>query len=724
MNGDDRTDEFPEGVIDVTEQMQRRRIGQVGLLSVLAIATVTAFIFHGTAAGPQQAFADESVPLISRDILFGNPERAAARISPDGNHLSWLAPKDGVLNVWVAPVDDLDAAKPVTDDRKRGIRTYFWAFTSKHILYLQDVGGDEDYHVYVVDLDTGKTKDLTPIEGVRAQIENVSHKFPEEIVVGLNDRNPQVHDIYRININTGERTLVEKNTKGFVGYMVDDDYRVRFASRFRLDGANELLEPDGQGGWKSFLLIPMEDTLTTNPAGFDKSGDVLYMIDSRNRNTGALTAIDLETGEQTVIAADERADVGGAMAHPIEKTIEAVAFNYLRREWQVLDESIRGDIEYLESVADGEFNVTSRTLDDKKWVVAFTLDNGPVAYYLYDRDSGEAKFLFTNRKELEGLPLAKMLPVVIEARDGLKLVSYLTLPVGSDTDEDGRPDEPLPMVLLVHGGPWARDSWGFNPLHQLMANRGYAVLSVNFRGSTGFGKDFANAGNKEWGAKMHEDLLDAVDWAVAEGIAEKDKVAISGGSYGGYATLVGVTMTPDVFACGVDIVGPSNIATLLSTIPPYWAPAIQMFKDRVGDHTTPEGEKFLASRSPLTYVDQIKRPLLIGQGANDPRVKQSESDQIVTAMQEKDIPVTYVLFPDEGHGFARPENRLAFFAVAEAFLAEHLGGRYEPIGEDFENSTITVPEGASQVPGLAMALREHKAQSQASDLSLPDPDKK
>ena len=688
---------------------------------LLALASSQLLDCPNSAWAAEPAPAGNAVPLIPRDVFFGNPDRAAARLSPDGKHISWLAPKDGVLNVWVAPRGDLEKARVVTDDRKRGIRTYFWAFTSKHILYLQDVGGDEDFHVYAVDLQTDTTTDLTPLKGVRARIESVSHKFPEEVLIGLNDRKPQLHDIYRVNILTGKRTLVEQNKQGFVGYLADDDYRVRFAMQFTPDGGNLLLEPDGQGGWKPFLKVPMEDTLTTNPAGFDKTGQVLYMIDSRNRNTGALTAIDLKTGKETVIAADDRADVSGAMAHPIEKTIEAVAFNYLRREWKVLDDTVRRDLDYLRTVADGEFDVTSRTLDDRHWIVAYQMDNGPVRYYLYDRDAGRADFLFTNRKALENLPLAKMHPVLIKARDGLELVSYLTLPVDADADADGRPERPLPMVLLVHGGPWARDTWGFNPLHQLLANRGYAVLSVNYRGSTGFGKAFVNAGNREWGRKMHDDLLDAVDWAVEQGIADPKRVAIMGGSYGGYATLVGLTMTPEVFACGVDIVGPSNIVTLLNTIPPYWAPAIQLFKDRVGDHTTEEGRKFLASRSPLTYVDQIKRPLLIGQGANDPRVKQSESDQIVKAMQQKGIPVTYVLYPDEGHGFARPENRLSFYAVAEAFLAQHLGGRYEPIGNALNGSSITVPQGADQVPGLAKTLKQHQTQASRSALPLPAP---
>jgi len=366
---------------------------------------------------------------------------------------------------------------------------------------------------------------------------------------------------------------------------------------------------------------------------------------------------------------------------------------------------VADDLAYLGTVADGDISIASQSLDNQRWIVAFLLDDGPVKYYRYDRgDKPQATFLFNNRDDLEGLPLVKMQPEVIKARDGLDLVCYYSLPAGSDADGDLRPDEPLPMVLNVHGGPWARDDWGFDAEHQLLANRGYAVLSVNFRGSTGFGKGFINAGNREWAGKMHDDLLDAVDWAVKEKIADPKRIAIMGGSYGGYATLVGLTFSPETFACGVDIVGPSNILTLLSTIPPYWQPMVQMFKDRVGDFLSKEGKQFLTERSPLSHVEKIVRPLLIAQGKNDQRVKQAEADQIVREMQNKKLPVTYVLYPDEGHGFARPQNRLSFNAVSEAFLAEHLGGRYEPIGSAFEGSTITVPVGAEQVPGLKEAL--------------------
>ncbi len=664
---------------------------------------------------PLAVLYGEEVPLIPRAVLFGNPERAAARISPDGTQLAYLAPVNGVLNVWVAPLDDLAAARPVTQDHVRGIRSYFWAYTGKHLVYLQDAGGDEDWHVYRVDLATAATIDLTPLPKVAAEVLEVSHRFPNEILVGLNDRDPQFHDVYRVDLATGERKLVLENP-GYAQWIVDEDYQVRFGVKFAPDGSNLVEQYDGQGQWKPFTQIPMEDNLTTQIVGFDKSGRVAYLIDSRGRDTGAMTTWNLDNGTQTVVAENPQADISGAMLHPTENTLEAVSFTYAREEWQVLDPQVAADFDVLRKVSPGDFQVSSRSLDDRHWTVAYTLDNGPVRYYYYHRDTDQARLLFTNQPALEGQPLAAMHPQVIPARDGLKLVSYLTLPIAADSDGNGRPDHPLPLVLNVHGGPWARDSWGFDPEHQWLANRGYAVLSVNYRGSTGFGKGFLNAGNRQWAGAMHHDLLDAVAWAVAEKIADPQQVAIFGGSYGGYATLVGLSMTPDVFACGVDIVGPSNIVTLLKTVPPYWAPMVQMFKDRVGDFTTPEGQEFLRQRSPLTHAGQIKRPLLIGQGANDPRVKQAESDQIVSAMQAKHIPVTYVLFPDEGHGFARPENRLAFFAVAEQFLAQHLAGRSEPIGAALEGSTLQVPSGATDIPGLSEALR-----AQASDSAKPSP---
>jgi dipeptidyl aminopeptidase/acylaminoacyl peptidase len=677
------------------------------VLPVLLFTATFAVSCGGGSSAPAVATAptltEADVPLIPRRLLFGNPEKTGPTLSDDGKQLAFRAAVDGVMNVWVAPSDKIEAARPITKDTSRGIRQYFWAYTNSHIVYLQDKGGDENWRVYSVDVTSGATRDLTPFDKVAAQIQGVSDRFPDEILVSLNDRNPELHDVYRINVVTGKRTLVQRNDQ-YAGFVTDDDFKVRFAQAFRPDGGMDLLRRTDAGTFEPFESVGADDALTTQPIGFDKNGQHLYLIDSRGRDTAALFSRDLSGKTQTLLAEDARADAEGILIHPQEKTIQAVAFNYDRVRWQVLDKGTGEDLKYLQGVTDGELSVLSRAARDTRWVVAYVKDSGPVRYYLYDRPSHTAKFLFTNRPVLESAKLARMYPQEIKSRDSLTLVSYLTLPAWTDADGDGRPASPLAMVLLVHGGPWGRDVWGYDSFHQLLANRGYAVLSVNFRASTGFGKKFLNAGNREWAGKMHDDLIDAVNWAVAQRIADPKKTAIMGASYGGYATLTGLTFTPDVFAAGVDIVGPSNLVTLLSTIPPYWKPQIELFSTRVGDTRTEEGRTFLESRSPLTRVDQISRPLLIGQGANDPRVKQAESDQIVKAMQAKNIPVTYALFPDEGHGFARPENNIAFMAIAEAFLAKHLGGRTEPIGDGFKGSSLTVPQGPDLVPGVKDAL--------------------
>ena len=654
------------------------------------------------ATAPVVRAADDA--LIPRDVLFGNPDRAGVRVSPDGTALSFLAPRDGVMNVWVAPLADPTSARPVTDDKGRGIVRYRWCYDNRHLLYLQDEAGNENWRLHALDLITGAIRHLSPEKGVTARIEEMSAAFPDEVLVGLNDRDPRFHDLYRIDIATGKRTLVQAND-GFAGFVTDDDFRVRFGMRPLPTGGMAYLRKDAEGQWQPWQETGPDDVMTTGPMGFDKSGRLLYMRDSRGRDTAALTIIDLETQESTVLFESDKADVEGLSLHPTEHYIEAVSVDYERAEWTVLDPKMKADFEALRKIDDGDPQLTSRSQDDRHWIVAFTRSDGPLRYVHYDRTTKEARVLFTNRSDLEQIPLARMEPVQIKTRDGLTMVCYLTLPRDTLVDDALRPEQRLPLVLLVHGGPWARDHWGYNPLHQLLANRGYAVLSVNFRGSTGFGKKFLNAANLQWGRAMHDDLLDAVDWAVAQGIADRQKVAIMGGSYGGYAALAGLTMTPDVFACGVDIVGPSNLNTLIASIPAYWAPMRKMFAIRVGDPDTAEGRKLLEERSPLTHVAHIKQPLLIGQGKNDPRVKEAEAQQIVDAMVQREIPVTYVLYPDEGHGFARPANSISFFAVVEAFLAKVLGGRHEPIGDDFDGATLEVPTGSAYVPGLEDALK-------------------
>ena len=660
----------------------------------------------GEAPAPNAQAAPE-VPLIPRADLFGNPTRTSGQISPDGRWLGYIAPRDGVLNVWVAPRDNPSDARPVTDDRGRGIRGFSFAYTGNHVLYSQDVGGDENFQLFATDLASGETRELSP-KGARASIAQASRKYPNEIIVSHNQRDPRLFDLYRVDLTTGKGERIFENDR-YTAFLVDDHFALRFAGLQTRDGGNEWFKRT-DGGWERWTTIPQEDSLTTSPAGFTFDGNTLYMRDSRERDTGALFAIDLGSGERTLLREDARADVSGILDDPMTGVVQASSATYLRSGWEAIDPAIQNDLDRLRQLAgDGEFGVASRTLDDRTWVVAVSRSDAPTTYHLYDRDSGEVSLWFNTRPELEGKPLAKMWPVEIPTRDGLVMPSYYTLPTGSDADGDGRPERPVPTVLLVHGGPWARDFYGLNGQHQWFANRGYATLAVNFRGSTGFGKAFVNAGDLQWGRKMHDDLLDGVAWAVAEGIADKARVAIMGGSYGGYAALAGVTFTPTDFACGVSIVGPSNLNTLLASIPPYWEPIKRQFATRVGDPDTAEGRALLEERSPLNFIDRIQRPLLIGQGANDPRVKQAESDQIVAAMEAKSIPVTYVLFPDEGHGFARPQNRLAFNAVAESFLGKCLGGRVQPIGDDFAGSSISVPNGAALLDGLATALDAHEA---------------
>ncbi len=610
-------------------------------------------------------------PLIPREILFGNPEKASPLLSPDGKFMAYLAPHNGVLNVWVKTVGKEDD-RVVTDDKKRGIRAYMWAQDSRYILYIQDRDGDENWHLYSVDLTAPKEapviRDLTPFHGIQARIIGTHKDYPDEILVGINLRDRRVHDVYRIKLSTGETILDTRNPGDVVGWIEDSKFVIRGCVAALPDGGGEIrVRKDGKSPWTTLISWGPDDTCS--PLTFSKDGKSIYIFHNINTDLTVLYKKDMETKKEEKLFEPKGADVYNVIVHPEGYHPQAVATNRLRVQWHILDDSIKEDFQKISRLTDGDFTITSRSRDDKVWLVSFTKDTGPVQFYAFDRDSKKGTFLFSHQPKLEGLTLAPMKPLVIKARDGLELVAYLTLPVGV-------PPKNLPLVLNVHGGPWSRDTWRYHPEAQWLANRGYACLQVNFRGSSGFGKKFLNAGNKEWAGEMHDDLIDAVNWAIKQGIADPKRIAIYGGSYGGYAALVGATFTPDVFCCAVDIVGPSNLVTLLKSIPPYWAPMLKMFKHRVGD---PDKEKeFLESRSPLFRADKIKIPLLIAQGANDPRVKMSESEQIVEAVRKAGKEVQYIVFPDEGHGFSRPENRMKFYATAEAFLAKYLGGRAEP----------------------------------------------
>jgi dipeptidyl aminopeptidase/acylaminoacyl peptidase len=642
------------------------------------------------------------VELIPRPAFFGNPTRTQALVSPDGRWLSWLAPTDGVQNIWVAPVSEPDKGRSVTDEKVRPIRQHFWAQDSTQLLFINDSGGDENFLLYGVPPQGGRAKNYTPFQKTRVILVGDSRARPGELLIGLNNRNPQYHDVHRLNLETGELTLVYQNDQ-FGGFHADDRLELRFAFKEKPGGGMDVLRFD-KGQTSPFSAIPPEDSITTSSITITADGKTLYWIDSRGRDKAALVAQEVGAGATRVVAESTRGDVREVLLNPKTLQAEAYSLNDLKNEGTPIGNAVEADIAAINRQVPGQWSVGSRDRADTLWVLRVDDVTRPISYQLYDRKTRTLKPLFITRPELDGKPLAPMYGREIRARDGLTLTAFLTLPLGADPDGDGKPARPLPLVLNVHGGPWAQDVFGYHAEAQWMANRGYAVLQVNYRGSTGFGKQFVEAANREFAGKMHDDLIDAVKWAVDGGIAPADKVAIYGGSYGGYATLVGLTFTPATFACGVDIVGPSSLVTLIESFPEYWKPFLEgTWYRRVGNPSRPADREFLLTRSPITRIAEIRRPLLIAQGANDPRVTQKESDQIVAAMLEKKIPVTYVVYADEGHGFARPENRISFYGITEGFLSKCLGGRFEPLG-DFKGAKISVPQGADLVPGLAQAI--------------------
>jgi dienelactone hydrolase len=622
------------------------------------------------------------VALIPRSVLFGNPERTQPRISPDGGSLAWIAPKDGVLNVWVAPIlaradpdtgvdgagVDWAAARVITADTDRGIRTFSWARDGRHLMYIQDAGGDENWRLYDVAVDSLERRDLTPFEKIHATIIGTSKRLPTEVLVGINADNPQLHDVYRLDLTTGA-LVKEIENPGYAGWLADEDLVVRCAIAPLPDGSFDVLVRDsGDADFRTLLTIPAEDAISTDVVSFSGDGRSVLMTSAAGSDTARLTRVDLATGAETVLASDPEADIAGALLHPDTRDPQIVMILKDRMEYLVLDPSVADDLRAVQKLHPGDPSFAGRDDADATWLIAYNVDAGSVAYYMYDKQTRTGRPLFVARPELADYTLAAMEPFSYAARDGLVIHGYLTFPPGADRSS-------LPAVLNVHGGPQVRDAWGYNPEAQWFANRGYLCVQVNYRGSTGYGKSFVAAGDREWGGKMHDDLIDAVSYIVDQGWADPERVAIYGGSYGGYAALLGAAFTPDVFCCAVDIVGPSNLKTLLETIPPYWAPMIAQLYRRVGNPET--DEEFLWSRSPLSRARDIRIPLLIAQGANDPRVKQAESEQIVSALKDAGIDYEYMLFPDEGHGFAKPENRIKFYAAAERFLARYLGGGFE-----------------------------------------------
>ncbi|KJC42768.1 hypothetical protein UP09_18390 [Bradyrhizobium sp. LTSP885] len=630
--------------------------------------------------------------LVARRVFFDNPDYINVRLSPDGTHLSYIAPVDGVNNLWVAPLADLKAARPVTRATDRNIATYHsWGYTNRHLVFFRDRDGDENLRAASVDIVSGAIVPLTPEAGVKSFKQEADRKFPEQMLLRHNERDKRYFDLFRVNIVTGTSELVYENSQ-YLGLITDSAFQLRLGSRINAEGAAEIFERRPDGDWVPFMTVPIADVDTTDLLDFSADGKTLYLIDSRGRDKAGFFALDMATRQTTLLAADDDADIALAIFDENRRPLAAMA-NTDRMRWHAVDQAVAQDLADLTRHGTGDITFVTNSDDLRLGSVYYERDTESGEYALLDRGTREVRKLFTQRKSLADVALRKLQPVVIPARDGLRLNGYLTLPREA---EAGR----VPLVLVIHGGPYMRDTWGFSSIHQWLASRGYAVLSVNYRGSTGFGKAFVTAADHEWGGKMHDDLIDAVDWAIAQGITDPGRVGFFGGSYGGYSALMAATKTPEVFACIVDLFGISNLVTFMATIPPYWGPWMSVWKNRLGDPDTEAGRAFLVERSPLTHIDRVKRPILIAQGMRDVRVVAAESEQMVAALKQRGVPVTYITFADEGHGFVRPENRLACYGVTEAFLAKHLGGRCQPIGNDFAGSSLKIETGGELVPGL------------------------
>jgi len=622
------------------------------------------------------------VNLIPRKILFGSSGKMRVKISPDGNKLSYLAPVNKILNIWVKTIGSNDDMV-ITDDKQRSIRFYCWAQNNEDIIYLQDEKGKENWNIYKVSLKTGEITNLTPYENIQTGIINTDKRFPDEILIQMNKENPVAKDVYRLNLKSGQLRMAAKNPGHIKWWVKDGNLNVSAGVGPSPDGLDELIIRKGENEWERIDSWGYEDSFSTSAICVTGDGRYIYLIDSRNTNTGRLVKINIQTGEHEILFHDPLYDLDGwvdffrnsdsILINSDTYEIEAITCHREKKEWVILDKILKDDFEAIGKLSKGEFHVISRDSLNNKWIICFDSDNESHKYFIFDRTGKKGEFLFYSRPELNEYTFSKMETMSFTSRDGLEINGYISYPPG-----DNRKN--LPLVLYVHGGPWARDIWGFNPVTQWMISRGYVCLQINFRGSKGFGKDFLNAGDREWGGKMHDDLVDGVNRVVELGIADPKKIAIYGGSYGGYAALAGATFTPDLFCCAVASFAISNLITYIKSIPPQWEVFRNELIKRIGDPD--KEEDFLKSRSPLFSVDKIKIPVMILQGANDPRIKKLEAEQIVEAMKQKGLPYECVIFSDEGHGLAGAENKNVFFGKIEKFFAKHLGGSYEKFVEE------------------------------------------
>lgn len=620
--------------------------------------------------------------LIDREIFFGNPEYAGAQISPDGKYISFIKPLSGTMNIWVKGVDEpFSAARPMTNDQTRPVRSYFWSRDGKYILFVQDKGGDENFNVYAVNpadkpaanSPVPAARNITDAKGIRAIIQAVPKADPDVIYVGMNDRDKAWHDLYKVKISTGERTLISQNNDRLQGMVFDNNDKLRLAVRSPQNGDTEILriEPDG----KATKIYDCNAFETCSPIAFHKDNKRVYLQTNKgdNKDLIELALLDVDTGKVETVESDPlgKVDLGGVNISDVTHELIATIYTDEKNRIYWKDKSFQKDYESIKKkLGDREISFNSSTADEMKFVIATYSDVDPGTVWLFDRKTKNLSTLYQVREKLDRSALAPMKAIKYKSSDGLEVPAYLTLPKGVEPKN-------LPVVVFPHGGPWGRGNWGYSTFPQFLANRGYAVLQPNFRASTGYGKKFLNAGNNQWGEKMQDDITWGVKYLIEQGIADPKRVGIMGGSYGGYATLAGLTFTPDVYSAAVAIVAPSNLQTLLESIPPYWEAIRAVFYKRMGDPNTPEGLAQMKRQSPLYSADKIKTPLMIVQGANDPRVNKREADQIVIALRDRKYPIEYLVAPDEGHGFARPVNNMAMIAAAEKFLAKHLGGRFQ-----------------------------------------------
>jgi len=673
--------------------------------AVLTAAMLGAAIMAGAlpAVGAEPDAVQRTL-LVPRDALFASPAYSELQISPDGRQLAFLHPLNGVLNVWVAPLDDPKAATPVTRFDTRPPDSFQWSSDGRYILVLKDIGGGEQSQLWVANLEKRTVINMTADPVVQTKIVKLSKRRPGEILVGMNIRDRRYRDIYRIDLATGQRTEVFRNERNYIDVVADPDFNIRLAIRGNADSSSTYLRLDPDGPHEP-MTIPLASLRNSKILGLD-GGDTLLMFDSRTSDKANLVSVDLATGKQSLLAKAGRADIVGSLFDKASGALLATREDPLVSEWTVRSEDARAEFAALEAAAAGPFKIVDQTPDNARWLLLETVPNRPDRYSWWNRKSRTLTPLVSTRPGLAQRPLARRVPVTIASRDGLTLPSYLTLPTNTKLGDNGMPAAPVPMVLLVHGGPWLRDDLAFDPQHAWLADRGYAVLSVNFRASGGFGSDFMAKGDRKWSGTMHDDLLDGVQWAIDKGITAKDRVAIMGLSYGGYSTLVGLSFTPDTFQCGVDLAGPSNLVRQVAAMPDWWTWQRPQFVNRVGDPATKDGAADLMRRSPIARVDAISRPLLVTNGANDPRVFPDQSEEIVDALKARGKPVTYAFYPDEGHVYAKDATNISFAAIAEHFLSKCLGGPAEPYGDDLAGSQVELKTGAGLVPGLERALAE------------------